>query len=100
MFVIGNFILGLARVLDIALSIYMWIVIIRAVISWFSPSPYNPLVNALYRMTDPVFYWIRRRIPVVFGGFDLSPVVVILAIVFLKTFLVRTLYQLGARMAL
>ena len=100
MFVIGNFILGLAKVLDIALSIYMWIVIIRAVISWFSPSPYNPLVNALYRMTDPVFYWIRRRIPVVFGGFDLSPLVVILAIVFLKTFLVRTLYQLGMRMAL
>ena len=100
MFIVGNFILGLARVLDIALSIYMWIVIIRAVISWFSPSPYNPLVRALYRMTDPVFYWIRRRLPVVFGGFDLSPIVVILAIIFLKTFLVRTLYQLGVKMAL
>ncbi len=98
MFVFGNFLIGLARVLDICLTIYMWIVIIRAVISWFSPSPYNPLVNTLYRMTDPLLYWIRRKIPVSFGGLDFSPIVVILAIIFSKTFIVNTLYQIGFRL--
>ncbi len=100
MFIVGNFILAIAKVLDIALTIYMWIIIIRAVISWFSPSPYNPLVNALYRMTEPVLYWVRRKIPVIFGGFDFSPIVVILAIIFLKTFLVKTLYQIAVRISL
>ncbi len=98
MFVFGNFLAGLARVLDLALTLYMWLVIIRAVLSWVNPDPYNPIVRFLNRSTDPVLNWVRRRIPIAFGGIDLSPMLVILAIVFLQSFLVRSLLQLAYRL--
>jgi hypothetical protein len=46
MFFFGNIILGIAKVLDVVLSIYMWVIIIRALISWVNPDPYNPIVQA------------------------------------------------------
>ncbi len=96
MFVVGNLLRALAFVLDSLLTIYFWIVIISAVLSWVRPDPYNPIVRFIYSITEPVFYRIRRWIPFVFiGGLDLSPIVVILAIEFLKIFLVQTLYQLS-----
>ncbi len=95
MFVLAFFLEALARVLDVVLTIYMWIVIIRAVISWVNPDPYNPIVRALYSITDPVFYWFRRRIPLIYGGIDFSPMLVILLIIFLRSFLVRTLFALA-----
>ena len=97
MFIISNFIIALARVLDIGLSLYMWIIIAQAVISWVNPDPYNPIVRFLHSVTEPVLYNIRRMIPVYFGGLDFSPIIVILAIIFLKTFLVQSLMQLAAR---
>jgi YggT family protein len=69
----------------------MWIIIIRAVLSWVSPDPYNPIVRFINNVTEPVLYQIRRRLPVSFGGIDLSPVVVLLIIVFLQSFVVRSL---------
>jgi YggT family protein len=98
MFVVANFLFGLARVLDVGLNIYLWIVIIRAVLSWVNPDPYNPIVRFLGRATDPVLYWVRRRIPVVLGGIDFSPVAVILAIYFLQMFLVRSLLDVASRL--
>jgi YggT family protein len=97
MFIISNFIIALARVLDIGLSLYMWIIIAQAVISWVNPDPYNPIVRFLHSVTEPVLYNIRRMIPVYFGGLDFSPIIVILAIIFLKTFLVQSLMQLAMR---
>lgn len=97
MFIISNFIIALARILDIGLSLYMWIIIAQAVISWVNPDPYNPIVRFLHSVTEPVLYNIRRMIPVYFGGLDFSPIIVILAIIFLKTFLVQTLMQLAMR---
>ncbi|RMG60775.1 MAG: YggT family protein [Deltaproteobacteria bacterium] len=99
MFVLSYFLQALAKVLDIGLTLYMWIVIIRAVLSWVNPDPYNPIVRALYSVTDPVFYWFRRRLPLIYGGIDFSPLLVILLIVFLKSFLVRTLYTLALKLA-
>jgi YggT family protein len=99
MFVFGNLLLGLAKVIDIALTLYMWIVIARAVVSWVSPNPYNPIVQLLYRLTDPVLWRVRRYLPT-FGFIDLSPILVILAIYFLKIFLVRTLYDIATRWVL
>ncbi len=99
MFVIGNFLTAMARILDIALSLYMWIIIARAVISWVNPDPYNPIVRFINSATDPVFYQIRKRLPVSFGGIDISPVLVILAIVFLQTFVVNTLQGLARSIA-
>ncbi len=95
MFVVGNFIEAVARLLDIGLTIYIWIIIIRAVLSWVNPDPYNPIVMFLYRVTEPVLYQIRKRLPFGNIGIDLSPIIVILAIVFLQAFLIKSLYQLA-----
>ena len=98
MFVISNFLVAIAKILNIALSLYMWIVIGRAIISWVSPDPYNPIVRFLTAITEPVLYPIRRKIPINLGGIDFSPVLVILAIIFLQSFLVKTLLQLAGSM--
>ncbi len=99
MFILANFLKAIAAVLDVALTIYMWVIVIRALISWVNPDPYNPIVRFLYAITEPVLYRIRRYLPVVFGGFDLSPIVVILGIIFLQKFLVSTLYQVAYRLS-
>ena len=98
MFIFSNFLMAVAKILNIGLTIYMWIIIARAVISWVSPDPYNPIVRFLNNVTEPVLYRIRRFIPVYFGGFDFSPILVIVAIIFIQTFLVQSLYQLAARL--
>ncbi len=91
MAIVGYFISALANVIYYVLFIYMWIIIIRAVLSWVSPDPYDPIVRFIHSITEPVLYQIRRRLPVSFGGIDLSPVVVLLAIMFLQNFVVRSL---------
>ncbi|CAB1079361.1 hypothetical protein JY97_17225 [Alkalispirochaeta odontotermitis] len=93
MFVISNFLVAIAKVLDIALTIFMWIIIARAILSWVSPDPYNPIVRFIHNVTEPVLYQIRRRIPLSFGGIDFSPIVVLLAIIFLQQFVVRSIHQ-------
>ncbi|MCK5709815.1 MAG: YggT family protein [Deltaproteobacteria bacterium] len=91
----GNFIGAIAYVLDIILNIYMWIIVARAIISWVSPSPYNPIVQFLYRATEPVLRYARRIIPPIGGTLDLSPIIVLLVIVFLRKFLVQSLMELS-----
>ena len=98
MFVISNLLVAVAKILDIGLSLYMWIIIARAVVSWVNADPYNPIVRFLYSATEPVLLAIRRRLPVFYGGFDFSPVLVILGIVFLRAFLVQSLLQLAVRL--
>jgi YggT family protein len=94
MFMLGNFILAIAKLINFALSAYIWIVIGRAVISWVNADPYNPIVRFLVQVTDPILFRIRRYVPSM-GGIDLSPMILILAIVFLQSFLVPTLTQIG-----
>jgi YggT family protein len=98
MFIFGNFLAAVAKVLDIALSLYMWIIIARAVISWVNPDPYNTIVRFLNSVTEPVLYPIRRRLPISLGGLDFSPILVILAIIFIRSFLVQSLIQLAGRL--
>jgi YggT family protein len=98
MFIIANFLLAVARILDIGLTLYMWIVIARAVISWVNPDPYNPVVRFLHSVTEPLMYNIRRWIPVYYGGIDFSPIIVILVIIFLQSFLVQSLIQLASHL--
>jgi len=95
MFVIGNFIAAVARIVDIALTLYMWIIIIRAVLSWVNPDPYNPIVRLLYQVTEPAMAYVRRWIPLRGLGIDLSPLIILLAIVFLQSFLVPSLMQIA-----
>jgi len=99
MFVVGNFLSALARILDIALTVYMWLVIARALLSWVNPDPYNPIVRFLYNTTEPVLQALRGRLPLFFGGVDFSPLLVVLVIVFLQRFAVASLQDLAVRLA-
>ena len=98
MYILSNLLIAIAKVLDIVLTIFMWIVIARAVLSWVSPDPYNPIVRFIHKVTEPVLYQIRKRIPVNFGGIDFSPIIVFLAIIFLQRFVVHSLYGLAQSM--
>jgi YggT family protein len=93
---ISNFLFALAKLINFVLSAYMWIIIGRAIISWVNPDPYNPIVRFLYEVTEPVLSRIRRYIPAFAGGIDFSPMIVILVIIFLQSFLVPTIQQLAA----
>lgn len=94
MFLIGNFIHAIAVLLSYGLTIYIWIIIIRVLISWVNPDPFNPIVQILHRLTDPVLEPVRRRLPD-FGGLDVSPIVVLLVIFFLQNFLVASLMDMA-----
>lgn len=95
MFVMENFMVALAKIIDMGLSIYIWLIIGRAIISWVNPDPYNPIVTFLYRTTEPVMAPIRRLIPMRGMGIDISPIIVIMIIYFLQMFLVKTIIQLA-----
>jgi len=96
--VLGNLVSALTTVLDLLLNVYMWIIVARAIISWVSPNPYNPIVNFLYMATEPVLRYARRIIPPIGGSLDLSPILVLVAIVFLRQFLVQSLMQIANRL--
>lgn len=98
MFVAANLLLGIAKVLDMLLWFYMWVLIARIVISWVSADPYNPIVRAIINMTEPLLYRIRRSLPVFGGGIDFSPLVVFAGIYFLQIFLVQSLVDLAMRL--
>lgn len=97
MFVVNNFVMAVAGLLDFLLTIYMWIIIGRAIISWVNADPYNPIVRFLFEVTEPLLGPIRRRLPIM-GGIDFSPVILIMVIMFLQSFLVPTLEQIARRM--
>lgn len=71
------------------ISLYKWVIIISALLSWVRPDPYNPIVQMLERLTQPVYALVRRVIPTVVGGMDLAPIIVIFTLIFLETFLGR-----------
>ena len=99
MFVISNLLAAVAKILDIALWAYFYVMIARVLISWVSPDPYNPIVRFLYQATEPVLDRIRRYLPfLVIGGIDLSPWVVMIIIQFLRWFLVSSLFDIAVRM--
>ena len=93
MFIIGNLIIALAKVISIILSVYYWLILIRALISWVNPDPFNPIVQFLYRTTEPLLEPIRRFLPPL--SLDVSPLITFLIIIFLQNFLVTSLLNLG-----
>ncbi len=95
MFVFSNFISALATLLDLVLGAYIWIIIGRAIVSWVSADPYNPIVRFVYEVTEPLLARIRRVLPTLGGTIDFSPMVLIVAIMFLRSFIVPTLQQLA-----
>lgn len=97
MFVAGNAVQGLAKIVELALQLYMWIIIARALVSWVNPDPWNPIVKFLERATEPVLAPIRRRLGLQMG-IDLSPFLAILIIVFLQYAVVASLYEVAAQL--
>jgi YggT family protein len=94
MFILANFITALADIIHMFLTLYLWIIVARAAVSWLNPDPYNPIVLFLYRVTEPVLAPIRRWIPLRGMGIDVSPIIVIAAIMFLQRFLLKSLIEL------
>jgi YggT family protein len=98
MFVMGNLISAVAAILDFILTIANWLIIIRALLSWVNPDPYNPIVQFLYKTTEPLLAPFRRLIPAYSIGIDISPIFALLFVWFLKLFVVRTLFSIAMRM--
>lgn len=97
MFVLGNFLISSAHLVEALITILYWLILIRAIISWVNPDPFNPIVQFLYRATDPVLAPIRKFLPTL-GPFDISPVIAFFILYFLKLFLVSTLVDLGMKL--
>jgi YggT family protein len=95
MYIIGYFLLAFAKVLNFVLFLFMWLVIARAVLSWVSPDPFNPIVRFINNVTEPILYPIRSKLPLNLGGLDLSPIVVFLVIIFLQNSLVLILQRIA-----
>lgn len=95
MFFLGKLIEAMAVIFGMALNIYMWIIIIRALLSWVNPDPYNPIVVFLYRVTEPLMFRVRRILPTSGLGIDISPIVILLGIVFLQIAVVDSLKHLA-----
>ncbi len=98
MFVLGNFFQALGTILGFLIEILWWLVIIRALLSWVNPDPYNPIVQFIERATEPLLLPFRRIIPMERLGIDLSPLVAILFLYFAKIFIVQTLMGMAIRM--
>ena len=96
MFILSNLIMALAKVIEVLLTMFYWMILIRALLSWVSPDPFNPIVQFLNKATEPVLEPIRRLLPPM--AIDLSPIIAFLAIMFLKSFLVTTLFDISYRM--
>ena len=91
--------MAVATILSHIITVYTWIVVISALISFVRPDPYNPIVRILYGLTHPVFYWLSKKFPFLrISGIDLSPLVLILALQFINTALVSSLYDFAFRM--
>jgi YggT family protein len=97
MFVLSNLLLAIAGALDLVLTLYLFIIIARALISWVNPDPRNPIVRFLYNATEPLLYRVRRVVPDL-GGIDFSPLIVIIGIYFMQGFLVASLRDVALRM--
>ena len=97
MFIMGNLLFSIARLLDIIITLFYWIIIIRALISWVNPDPFNPVVQFLHKATEPILTPIRRAFRMQFWAVDLSPFIAVLALIFIQSFLVKTLMDLALR---
>lgn len=97
MLVLKMFLMAVAQILHILIFVYTLIIIAGAVFSFVNPDPYNKLVQIVYRLTEPVYSFIRRRIPTAYGGLDFAPMIVLLALVFIDEFFVNLVVAYASR---
>lgn len=94
--ILSTFIEAIAQILHMVLNIYMWVVIISALITWVKPDPYNPIVQILRRLTEPVYEYMRRYIPTMISGVDLAPIILIIALQFFDLFAIKLLFSIAS----
>ena len=87
---------AIANILNIIVTVYTWIIIAAALVSWVRPDPSSPVVQLLYRLTEPVYSFIRRYIKTNFNGIDFAPLIVLLALQLIDQFLIRLLFVFAA----
>lgn len=87
----AGIIAGLGGIVHSLLSVYIWVVIIGALLSWVRPDPYNPIVQIIYRLTEPAYKLIRRMMPTVFNGIDLAPIILIILLQVIDVILVNVI---------
>ncbi len=93
---IGSMLSGLGGIVHSLITMYIWVVIIGALLSWVRPDPYNPLVQIIYRLTEPAYSFIRRHIPTVFNGLDLAPLILVITLQVMDVILVSIINGLLA----
>ncbi len=99
MFILGNIFQAIATILDKVLWLYSIVVMVAVLVSWVSPDPFNPIIQFLRSVTEPVFAWVRRRLPfAVVGMIDLSPLIVLILIQLVQMVVVRSLLECGFRL--
>ena len=99
MFVLANFLSAIASIIDFLLTALYWLILVRALLSWVNPDPFNPIVQFLGKVPEPILAPIRKVLPPAFRfGIDISPIIAFLGIMFLRSFLVRTILDIAARM--
>lgn len=96
MYIAGYFLMAAAKVMDVVLLFFMWVVIFRAILSWVNPDPYNAIVRFIHNVTEPVLDPIRSKLPINYGGIDFSPIIVLLVVIFMRTFVVNSLMRIAA----
>ncbi len=98
MYALGYLLIAIAKILNGLLWVYLWIVIIRALLSWVRPDPYNTIVRFINGLVDPVAYRISRIVPTRIGMIDISPLILIVIVYFLQAFLVPVIHETGIRL--
>ena len=93
--IIATLLEAIAQILHMVITLYIWVVIISALITWVNPDPYNPIVQMLRRVTEPAYSLVKKYIPTVIGGIDLSPIIIILGLQFIDLFVVKILFNLA-----
>ena len=95
MIVLATLIESFAKLLDTLITVYSFIILISALLSFVRPDPYSPIVQILYRLTNPVYAFVRRYVPTIINGIDLAPLVVILILYVIRLFIVNPLFALA-----
>ena len=99
MFILGNLLYALARIIGPLVTLYSLVVFVRIILSWVNPDPYNPIVRVVSNITDPVFYYIRKWLPFTrLGPIDFAPFALLLALQFLNSFVTRSLLDIAVRL--
>ena len=90
----SELIIGLLQIVNGLIWVYMWVIIIAALLTWIKPDPYNPVVQMLYRLTQPAYALVRKSIPTMFNGIDLAPLVIIIGLQVLQLFITAAMRSL------